>query len=53
MTLSFRIDRSWQTVQVQIRLLIEEQSNQGLHVLLFHLHVFDKIHSRLASLFEF
>ena len=52
MTLSFRTDMSGQTVQTQIRLLLEEQSDQGLHCLLFHLHVFDKIPSGLASLFE-
>ena len=34
MTLSFRTDRSGQTVQTQIRLLLEEQSGQGLHVLI-------------------
>ena len=53
MILNFRTDRSGQTVQTQIRLLLEEQSDQGLHCLLFHLHVFDKIPSDLASLFEF
>ena len=26
-----------------IRLLLEEQSDQGLHCLLFHLHLFDEI----------
>ena len=36
-------DRSGQTVQTQIRLLLEEQSNQGLHCLLFLLHLFDEI----------
>ena len=40
MILSFRTDRSGQTVQTQIRLLIEEQSDQGLRCLLFHLHLF-------------
>ena len=40
MTLSFQTDRSGQTVQTQIRLLLEEQSDQGLHCLLFHLHLF-------------
>ena len=35
------------------RFVLEEQSDQGLHCLLFHLHVFDKIPSGLASLFEF
>ena len=53
MVLSFRTDRSGQTVQTQIRLLLEEQSDQGLHCLLFHLHVFDKIPSGWAYLFEF
>ena len=53
MILNFRTDRSGQTVQTQIRLLLEEQSDQGLHCLLFHLHVFDKIPSGLASLFEY
>ena len=41
--LSFRTDRSGQAVQTQIRLLLEEQSDQGLYCLLFHLHHFDKI----------
>ena len=53
MILNFRTDRSGQTVQTQIRLLLEEQSGQDLHCLLFHLHVFDKISSGMASLFEF
>ena len=42
MILNFRTYRSRQTVQTQIRLLLEEQSDQGLHCLLFHLHLFDK-----------
>ena len=41
--LSFWTDRSGQTMQTQIRLLLEEQSDQGLHCLLFHLHHFDEI----------
>ena len=53
MTLNFRTDRSGQTMQTNIRLLLEEQSDQGLHCLLFNLHVFDKIPSSLTSLFEF
>ena len=52
-TLIFRTDRSGQTVQTQIRLLLEEQSDLGLHCLLFHLHHFNKIPYALASLFEF
>ena len=39
MILSFRTGRSRQTVQTQIRLLLEEQSDQGLHCLPFHLHL--------------
>ena len=39
MILSFRTYRSGQTVQTQIRLLLGEQSEQGLHCLLFHLKV--------------
>ena len=53
MTLSFRTDRSGKTVQTQIRLLLEEQSDQGLHCLLYHLHLFDEEPKVLASLFEF
>ena len=41
--LNFRTDRSGQTVQTQIRRLLEEQSDQGLHCLLFHLHLFGEI----------
>ena len=43
MILSFLTDRSGQTVQTEINLLLEEQSDQGLHCLLFHLNVFDEI----------
>ena len=48
MTLNFRTDRSGQTVQTQIRLLLEEQSDQGPHYLLFHLHHSDKIPLRFG-----
>ena len=41
MILSFRTDMHGQTVQTQIRLLLEEQSDQGLHCLPFHLHRLD------------
>ena len=41
MILSFRTDRSGQTVQTLIRL--EEQSDQGLHCLLFRLHHLDSL----------
>ena len=40
---SFRTDWSGQTVPTQIRLLLEEQSDQGLHCLLFHLYFSDEI----------
>ena len=40
---SFQTNRSRQTVQTQIRLLLEEQSDQGLHCLLFHLHLFEEL----------
>ena len=43
MILNFRSDRSGQTVQTQIRLLLEEQSDQGLHCLLFHWYRLDEI----------
>ena len=43
MILSFWTDLPGQTVQTQIRLFLEEQSDQGLHCLLFHLHLFDEI----------
>ena len=36
MILTFRTDRSRQTVQTHIRLLLEEQSDQGLPCLLIH-----------------
>ena len=48
MTLGFRTDRPGQIVQTQIRLLLEEQSDQGLHCLLFHLNHFGKIPLRLG-----
>ena len=41
--LSFRTDRYWQTVQTQIRLLLEEQSDQGPHCLQFPLHRLDAL----------
>ena len=43
MILSFRTDRSGQTVQTQIKLLLEEQSDQGLHCLPFRLHLLDSL----------
>ena len=41
--LSFRTDMPGQTVQTQIRLLLEEQSDQGLHYLPFPLHRLDSL----------
>ena len=52
MILSFRTDRSEQTVHTQIRLLLEEQSDQSIHCLLFHFHLFDK-YPKVWPLFEF
>ena len=43
MILSFRTDMPGQTVQTQIRLLLEEQSDQGLHCLQFRLHRLDSL----------
>ena len=43
MILSFRTDTPGQTVQTQIRLLLEEQSDQGLHCLPFRLHRLDSL----------
>ena len=53
MILSFRTDRSEQTVQTQIRLLLEEQSDQGLHCLQFRLHLLDSLLYGRAILFKF
>ena len=53
MILSFRTDRSEQTVQTQIRLLLEEQSDQGLHCLPFHLHLLVTLFYGISFLFEF
>ena len=43
MILSFWTDMPGQTVQTQIRLLLEEQSDQSLHCLPFRLHRFDSL----------
>ena len=53
MILIFWTDRSGQRVHTQTRLLLEEQSGQGLHCLLFHLRLFDRIPLGSASLFKF
>ena len=41
--INIRTDRSEQTVQSQIRLLLQEQSDQDLHCLPFHLHLLDAL----------
>ena len=43
MILSFRTDMPGQTVQTQIRLLLEEQSDQGLHCLPFRPYRLDSL----------
>ena len=55
MSLSFLPDRSEQTVQTQIRLLLEqqEQSDQGLHCLQCRLHHLDALLYDKATLFKF
>ena len=53
MTLSFRTDRSGQTVQTQIRLLLEEQSDQGLHYLQFCLNPLNALLYGKTSFFKF
>ena len=51
MILSFRTDMPGQTVQTQIRLLVEEKSDQGLHCLPFRLHRLDSLLYGIATLF--
>ena len=41
--LNIGTDRSGQTVQTQIRLLLKEQSDQGEHCLPFNLHLLDAL----------
>ena len=53
MFLSFQTDRTRQTVQTQIRLLLEEQSDQGLHCLQFPLHLLDALLYGIAIMFNF
>ena len=45
--------RPWQTVQTQIRLFLEEESDQGLHCLSSCLHFLDIFLYGKAFLFEF
>ena len=53
MILSFRTDMPGQTVQTQIRLLLEEQSDQGLHCLPFRQHRLDSLLCVRAIQFKF
>ena len=53
MILSFRTDLSGQIVQTQIRLLLEEQSDQGLHYLPYCLHILNALLYGKTSFFHF
>ena len=53
MILNFQTDKPGQTVQTQIRQLLEEQSDQGLHCLPFRLQILDTILYGRATLFKF
>ena len=46
-------DRSQQTVQTKIRLLLKKQSDQGLHCLPFHQHPLDALMQCYIKLFYF
>ena len=46
-------DRSQQTVQTKIRLLLKKQSDQGLRCLPFHLHLLDALMQCYIKLFYF
>ena len=46
-------DRSQQTVQTKIRLLLKKQSDQGLRCLLFHQHLLDELMQCYIKLFYF
>ena len=50
MILIFRTDRSGQTVQTQIRLLLEVQSDQGLHFVCYSICVFLTEYPKVWSL---
>ena len=53
MILSFWTDWSRQIVKTQIRLLLEEQSDQGLHYLQYCLHLLDALLDGKTSFFLF
>ena len=46
-------DRSQQTVQTKIRLLLKKQSDQGLRCLPFHQHLLDALMQCYIKLFYF
>ena len=46
-------DRSQQTVQTKIRLLLKKQSDQGLRCLSFHQHLLDALMQSCVKLFYF
>ena len=47
------IDKLEQIVQIQIRLLLQEQSDQDLHCLSFHFHLLDALLHCKTKLFHF
>ena len=46
-------DRSQQTVQTKIRLLLKKQSDQGLRCLPFHQHLLDALMQCYIKLYQF
>ena len=46
-------DRSQQTVETKIRLLLKKQSDQGLHCLPFHQHLLDALMHCYIKLYYF
>ena len=52
MILSFRTDWSGQIVQTQIRLLLEEHSDQGLHYLQYLMHLVKPLFFRVLGWFQ-
>ena len=52
LVLNFRNCMSRQKVQMLIKLLLEEQSDQDLHAVLFHLHLLDTFPYGMTSSLE-
>ena len=50
MIISFGTDRPWQILQTQIRLLLQEQSIQGLRCLPFYWHLLDIFFGKTSAL---